>query len=259
MDKLNKWLESRPFLNELGAMHLLMEQALADCDVAIEPNWAIVNEAFAKDEPLISAGFIELDKAAGCLEALATLHDETKWGSTTLPAEFKEQCKELDTQLKLEPSLAAKLVKNEAEAGGIAVLFVQLAVRKLLQAHQARLTEVLDEAGWQESYCPTCGAQPTLAQLKKTKSGRVRYLVCSSCHSKWHYKRIGCPYCGDSEQEHMSILEAEEESELRLDICNSCNNYLKTYVDEGMEDIALQDWASLHMDFAYDTHHEKQA
>ena len=40
----------------------------------------------------------------------------------------------------------------------------------------------------------------------------------------------------------------EGESHLRIDHCESCGAYLKTYVGEGSESLWLADWTSLHLD-----------
>jgi FdhE protein len=46
----------------------------------------------------------------------------------------------------------------------------------------------------------------------------------------------------------MHILEPEGQSAIRLDVCDECHAYLKTYNEEGDEGIYLQDWATLHFD-----------
>jgi FdhE protein len=40
----------------------------------------------------------------------------------------------------------------------------------------------------------------------------------------------------------------EGEPALRIDHCEACRGYLKTYVGEGSEDLFLADWTSLHLD-----------
>jgi FdhE protein len=46
----------------------------------------------------------------------------------------------------------------------------------------------------------------------------------------------------------MHILEPEGEPEMRLDVCDECHTYLKTYNEEGAEDVYLRDWATIHLD-----------
>ena len=47
----------------------------------------------------------------------------------------------------------------------------------------------------------------------------------------------------------LAVLMAEGERCLRIDYCQSCNGYLKTYCGEGDEAILLADWTSIHLDF----------
>lgn len=104
------------------------------------------------------------------------------------------------------------------------------------------------EAHWERNYCPVCGRRAVLAQLKKEREGRARYLVCGGCHTVWRYARVGCTYCDNTDLEKMRILEPAGEPDMRLDVCDVCNAYIKTYVNEGDEEIFLSDWATLHLD-----------
>ena len=99
---------------------------------------------------------------------------------------------------------------------------------------------------WQENYCPICGRRPVMAQLKKFNDGRARYLLCGGCKTLWNFPRVGCPYCGNKDLEKIHILELDDK--MRLDVCDVCNCYLKTYTQEDEENIYLNDWATLHLD-----------
>ena len=39
-----------------------------------------------------------------------------------------------------------------------------------------------------------------------------------------------------------------EETDLRIDYCDCCNGYIKTYDGRGNESMLLADWTSLHLD-----------
>jgi FdhE protein len=43
-------------------------------------------------------------------------------------------------------------------------------------------------------------------------------------------------------------LAIEGESRLRIDYCEACSGYLKTYTGEGSEALFLADWTSIHLD-----------
>ena len=96
------------------------------------------------------------------------------------------------------------------------------------------------------SECPTCGATAALAVLVEETGGRRRILVCPCCHTKWNFKRVGCPYCGDESPQ--SILEVEGDKDHRIDACNQCRGYIKTFTGSGDMSLFLADWPTLHLD-----------
>ena len=109
-----------------------------------------------------------------------------------------------------------------------------------------------DRPEFRENFCPVCGRRPVIADLRKYREGRTRDLVCGGCGTRWLYARVGCVYCGNTNLEKMHTLEPEHDSAMRLDICDVCDSYIKTYrgpVDGSPEDaIYRQDWASVHLD-----------
>ena len=110
--------------------------------------------------------------------------------------------------------------------------------------------EFWQAAGWQKNSCPICGREPVLAHLRKEKEGRARFLVCGGCHTEWPFARLGCPYCGNDDLQKIHILEPEDLPAMRLDVCDACHSYIKTYNEEGQEDVFLTDWATMHLDMA---------
>lgn len=109
-----------------------------------------------------------------------------------------------------------------------------------------------DRPKFRENYCPVCGRLPVIAELKKFREGRARYLICGGCGTRWLYARVSCVYCGNTNLEKMHTLEPEHDDTMRLDICDVCDCYIKTYrgADDGSADdkIYRQDWASVHLD-----------
>jgi FdhE protein len=59
---------------------------------------------------------------------------------------------------------------------------------------------------------------------------------------------MGCPFCELAHAHHLSAIVIEGEKYLRIDYCQSCRAYLKTYNGEGSEPLYLADWTSLHLD-----------
>jgi FdhE protein len=87
-----------------------------------------------------------------------------------------------------------------------------------------------------------------MAQLVGTDPGRQRFLVCGCCNTLWQFRRTRCPFCEDSDDHRISVLAVEGEGGLRIDYCESCGGYLKTYEGEGSESVLLADWTSIHLD-----------
>lgn len=257
MEKIDKWLEGRPFLDELASVYSAIDGVLSVYSSRAETpaDWEAVKSALGKDEPLLKSGFISLRRASNAIKDLSLLHT-----NESLPKEFTEKCRLLNQALSKAPELADMLIQSSLDEGGknpfreecadIAAFFMKVSIAAILKPYSAELTDLLDETGWQEGHCPTCGGEPATALLKKTQKGRRRYLVCGSCHTQWYFKRIGCPYCGNTEQKDLEIFESDEEKDMRIDVCESCKGYLKTYIKEGMEEIAVNDWASAHLDAA---------
>jgi FdhE protein len=44
------------------------------------------------------------------------------------------------------------------------------------------------------------------------------------------------------------VLSIEGEDALRIEYCQSCGGYLKTYVGQGREGLLLADWTTVHLD-----------
>jgi len=105
-----------------------------------------------------------------------------------------------------------------------------------------------DDGRWRRPTCPTCGALPVMARLADQGAGRDRQLVCGCCATRWSFKRIGCPYCGNEAADRLALLELAGPAGLRLDVCESCKGYLKTYTGTGQEALFLADWPTLVLD-----------
>jgi FdhE protein len=86
-----------------------------------------------------------------------------------------------------------------------------------------------------------------MAQLAGVDPGRKRLLSCGCCGTRWQFKRTGCPFC-EVDAQRLASVTIEGEPGLRIDHCESCGGYLKTYVGQGNETLWLSDWSSLHLD-----------
>lgn len=256
------WIEERPFLQEIGQLHMAIQSVCASFTREVEiPNWDIFTAEFQKGVPILKNQAYQpplREKAEEIFLALTKL-----WQNANLPETFREQCKSLYTSCKEKPELPKLIIRSELPdiplspeemqqltglEEGLVHFLSWVAIGCALQPFLPSLMEWQKNQNWELAVCPTCGEAPVMSMLKRGKKGRQRYLVCNCCQTQWQYKRIGCPYCDNLDQNQLGILEIEEEPNLRLDVCRACNHYLKTYTGRGEEEAALTDWLSIHLD-----------
>jgi len=134
-------------------------------------------------------------------------------------------------------------------------LFAEESLRPELERVAEKYAAAVEKAGWSEGYCPICGKEPKIGEIRASEDGR-RYLFCNQCGFKWHYRRIKCPFCGNDEQHSLAYFAVEGEERHRVDVCNKCRRYIKIVeLPKSSEELNLdvEDIATLHLDMiAYD-------
>ena len=85
---------------------------------------------------------------------------------------------------------------------------IQMSIQPSIRANVEPLNGKMKSQNWLRGYCPICGSQPQLAEIKA--EGR-RYLLCSFCEFEWLGLRVQCPYCGNSNHAQLHYLYAEEQ------------------------------------------------
>ena len=126
--------------------------------------------------------------------------------------------------------------------------FIQESIRPSIEAGVERFFNELETENWLKGFCPICGSLPYLSLLKE-EVGK-RYLLCSFCGYQWRIDRLICPFCNNKEQESLHYLYAEGEEAYRIDLCEKCDQYIKT-IDlrkVGESDPCLEDLATVHLD-----------
>jgi FdhE protein len=129
-------------------------------------------------------------------------------------------------------------------------LFVEESLRPELEFITEKYGKVVAKSGWSEGYCPICGKEPKIGEIREGEDGK-RYLFCHQCGYKWHFRRIKCPFCGNEEQHSLAYFAVEGEEQHRVDVCNKCRRYIKMVdVPKSGDDINLdvEDIATLHLD-----------
>lgn len=162
-----------------------------------------------------------------------------------------EACRQFFTLLLRQDDRGLSDLATAHHLGETSLRLLGWGILSTLVPAAAKDVSAWEELGWKRNYCPVCGRQPVLAVLRKEQEGRARFLVCDGCHTVWPYARVGCAYCGNEDLKKMQVLEPEGEEAMRLDVCDVCHSYLKTYQgkdEHGEEEIYRHDWATLHLD-----------
>lgn len=129
-------------------------------------------------------------------------------------------------------------------------LFVEESLRPELENIAEKYSSVVANSKWTEGYCPICGKEPKIGEIRAEEEGR-RYLFCHQCGCKWHFRRIKCPFCGNEEQHSLAYFAVEGEENYRVDVCNKCRRYVKIVdVTRSSDEVDLdvEDIATLHLD-----------
>jgi len=247
------WVETHAYLRPLADLSAQVDCAAAGIDVldARIPDWEDYGADFRAGVPLLSSADAAVDLEPGGRMAAALLE---RLASGTSSGTFAAETRALDTALRREPQASRRLADFLLGDETLAPPFPGL-LRYLAWTAMARFLRPVvnafdgwrDEARWGRRYCPTCGSLPAMAQLVGVDPGRRRLLSCGCCGTRWQFKRTGCPFC-ETDAQRLASVAIEGEPGLRIDHCESCGGYLKTYDGEGNEAFLLSDWSSLHLD-----------
>jgi FdhE protein len=80
-------------------------------------------------------------------------------------------------------------------------------------------------ANWNGKGCPACGSWPALAEIRYGH----RDLRCSFCGISWSTAILKCVYCGGHEHGIFEIIMPDREKSIyQIELCKSCQGYLKS-------------------------------
>lgn len=248
------WVTTHPYLQSLSSLHVQVETAVAEMSTVSPsaPNWNNYIGDFLAGVPLLRSSVVAIDFAP--VERMVRLLVQ-RLASSHLPGNVADQARtlkaELGRELDARCCVAAWLLDNTVFASTCPGLLRYLGwtvLSRCLRPLVDAFGRWREEESWLRSYCPTCGSPPAMAQLLGADPGRRRFLSCGCCGTRWQYRRTTCPFCENGEDHRLAVLTVEGEGGLRIDYCESCKGYLKTYVGEGSETVLLADWTSIHLD-----------
>jgi FdhE protein len=247
------WIASHPYLRPVAEFQSQVETAAASLPPAFAaiPEWRDYAEEFRRGVPLLrgSCSLVDLKPAAAILDSLLE-----RLAKTSLPEEPAQEIRELRRALGADPSGSERAVACLFEQNdpapphsGMLRYVGWTVLARYLAPVVGHFGDWREDEQWLKSYCPTCGSLPAMGQLAGTES-RMRHLVCGCCGTRWRFRRTGCPFCENTDDHRLAAVAIEGEAGLRIDYCESCGGYLKTYAGTGSEALLLADWTSLHLD-----------
>jgi FdhE protein len=200
--------------------------------------------------------------------SLLSLCDALAAGGAGEPADHIKQAIEANTMdagslLTASLSRDQQAIRTGAVHRGLAPdlvwLLAELAASPFAHALQnALLTprhdpagELLADAmrGWNQGYCAVCGSWPALAEVAEGH----RVLRCSFCAAGWELNQYCCIYCGEHGEPFVTAAPDEERKDRRVEICGTCQGYLKTIDLAGISPfplVAISDMESMDLDLA---------
>jgi FdhE protein len=213
------------------------------------PDWDDYRTDYLGGVPLLSSAGADVDLEPGGRMTAALI---TALASGT--SSLADDARALDVELRREPELSRRiadfLLGDETlvlPSPGLVRYLGWTALARFLGPVIKGFDGWRDQEQWLRRYCPTCGSLPAMAQLVGVEPGRMRLLSCGCCGTRWQFKRTACPFC-EVDSQRLTGLTLHGESSLRIDHCESCSGYLKTYDGQGDETLLLSDWSSLHLD-----------
>jgi len=247
------WLEAHSYLRPLADLSAQVDRAVAGIGVldARIPDWEDYRADFLAGVPLLTSADAGVDLEPGGRMAEALLE---RLASGTSPGQLATQTRALDMELRRKPQASRRiadfLLGDETLTSmfpGLLRYLAWTAMARFLRPVVSAFDTWRDDERWLRRYCPTCGSLPAMAQLVGVDPGRKRLLACGCCGTRWQYRRTACPFC-ETDSQRLASVTIEGEPGLRIDHCESCGGYLKTYNGEGDETLWLSDWSSLHLD-----------
>ncbi|MDI9569927.1 MAG: formate dehydrogenase accessory protein FdhE [Pseudomonadota bacterium] len=139
--------------------------------------------------------------------------------------------------------------EDEEETFDLIDLFLEECLRPAFERVAAKYGEAALRSKWAEGYCPICGKEPKIGEIKEEEG--KRYLFCNQCGIEWPFLRIKCPFCGNEEQQTLAYFTVEDDERYRVDVCNECKRYIKIVDFRKTKEEAnldIEDITTLHLD-----------
>ena len=247
------WVDAHAYLRPVGELCARIERVAAGLDAEIPglPDWDDYAGDFRAGVPLLASSQAAIDlEPAGRMVGSLIERVASDSGIGKVASEASVLAAELRARPDAPRLVAGWLLGEETfdpPSPGLLRYLGWTATSRYLSPVVDAFGRWRDEEQWHRKYCPTCGSAPAMGQLVGVDPGRQRFLSCGCCATLWRYRRTQCPFC-ESDSQRLSVVAVEGEGGLRIDYCDACKGYIKTYDGQGNEALLLSDWTSLHLD-----------
>lgn len=229
--ELRKRRDERPELAPMIEPHY--ELLAARAKIGAPPVHLNISEGQAEESlregvPLLRRVGFELDP-----ERCPSLLGEICQIAAHYRPELANEFVQIKTMLVEEPSqlrtlVASYLHENRAQSPDLnpelLTFVLNNALQPFLGAYAEALRPLVKEDLWRRGGCPVCDGEPDFAYLTRESGGLG--LLCSRCDTQWLYKRLECPFCGNTKRESLAYYPSED-NRYRLYVCDECKRYLK--------------------------------
>jgi len=247
-------------LNLFGSIFELQSEYIEKIDVSgFDLSEEEVNETLKKGSPVLALKRGEI--SAGLFkEALVEL---IKIVEDKSPKKIEGLNKVLDIDELKEENINLFIEKfergddsffeNLSKERGVnkeALLFIVThALSPFYEAYAKNLRPKINHHFWGKEFCPICGNRPYITRLRKEDG--LKLLSCSVCKTEWWIQRIRCAFCGNVDNETLSIFYPEDDKGHQVELCDKCKKYLKSSNEKELgRDVILrvEDVATIHLD-----------
>jgi FdhE protein len=208
--------------------------------------------------PLLRGESVDFDQAALHHRWLAICGAVDEHQTDDAPRALGRAVEELNPAALLAEVLAGRpeAVYARAEAlsvdPSLAATVLRLSAYPALVHVAAQLADVHQCNGWDAGYCPMCGSQPLLGEVRGLE--QLRFLRCGLCASAWEFPRLRCPLCDNRDHRLLGYFHVEgEENRHRAATCDACHGFVKvvsTLAPLSPVRLLIADVATLHLDLA---------
>lgn len=253
-DFRSRWLAQHPFLASVATHHAEIGAALEQS--AKEPLFVPRPLDWSPSDgvPLLRAGNVVVGIAPELglsIERLceAVAHAKVAEKLRRSASTLREALREPAARTSIVSALAGGSEFGGEWGAGAARFLGWTAMRHALAHTVEAVSARVSEERWTLSACPTCGSFPAMAALVPEGLGaNRRILSCGLCRTRFAYRRVGCPHCGNEDASRLRVLELSGEPLLRLDVCEACKSYVKTCTQSEGSSFLLEDWPTVHVD-----------